>query len=68
MKKVCYFPVVCLIIPLDYVLWNLNLVPTFGYSVKSLRQIIVENWKAYKEKTAGKEKNHGLYFYDMPRR
>ena len=49
-KTIYYFPAVCLIIPIDYVIWNLNIAPTFNYSTKSFKQVITENWKMYKEK------------------
>jgi len=53
LRMIYYFLVICLAIPLDYIIWNLNLVPALGYSTKSFKQIIAEHCKAYKEKIRG---------------
>lgn len=51
MTYLCFgIPMVCLAAPIDFIIWNLYIAPTRGYSRTSIRETIAENWEAYKEK------------------
>ncbi len=50
LKMICYFPVVCFAIPADYVAWNLYMALIHGYTGKSFKEIVTENWETYEEK------------------